>query len=135
MPDAIVTALIAGIAATVGALLTYLTASRRVRVEGISAEAAADLARAQASGEIVQLLRGEVQRLQASHEDSLIHVASLAAEVHGLRTRLAEFEIIVLTLPEEYRERFSAVLMKSKPVAPTERKRGILGAQERSPKG
>lgn len=131
MPDAIVTALIAGIAATVGAALTFLTSNRRVRVEGISAEAAADLARAQASGEIVQLLRGEVQRLQQTHEDSIRDVAHLAAEVHGLRTRLAEFEIIVLTLPEEYRERFAAVLSKSKPVAPTERKRDSLPKVER----
>lgn len=125
MPDAIITALIAAVAAGVGGVLTYtlgrrrdLTERMRVSIEHLSAEAAADLSRAQASGEVVAILRGEVERLQRSYEDSIRRMAELSAEVHGLRTRLAEFEIIVLTLPEEYRSRFTAVLSKSRPVAP-----------------
>jgi len=125
MPDAIVTALIAAVAAGAGGVLTFVLGRRRdatdrmrVSIEHLSAEAAADLSRAQASGEVVAILRGEVERLQRSYEDSIRHMAELSAEVHGLRTRLAEFEIIVLTLPEEYRSRFTAVLSKSRSVAP-----------------
>lgn len=119
MPDAIVTALIAGIAATVGAILTFTLGRRRdatdrqrVTIESLSAEAVADLNRTQASSEVIQFLREEVGRLQQSHETNLERLAELSAEVGDLRTRLAEFEAIVLTLPDEYRGRFAEVLAR-----------------------
>jgi len=106
-------ALLVGLGASIlGHILTFLNGKQKVQVESFSAEATADLARAQASGEVITFLRDEVKRLQLAHEQSLTRMAELSTEVNAYRQQLAQFESIVLTLPDEYRGRFAEVLAR-----------------------
>lgn len=124
MPDAIVTALIAASAGGLGAVLTYVASNRKVRVESISAEASADLARSQASGEVITFLREDYRRVRNLYEQTLAEMASLRSEVNAYRDQLAQFEAIVLTLPDEYRSRFAEVLAKKPRRAPSPKATG-----------
>jgi hypothetical protein len=112
MPTELIIAII-GIGGTIGAgALGFINGRSKIRIDSISAEATADLARAQASGEVITFLRDEVQRLQLAHEQSLTRMAELSTEVNAYRQQLAQFESIVLTLPDEYRGRFAEVLAR-----------------------
>ena len=112
MPNDLLIALVGAACTIIGVGLTYLTQRSKVRIESISAEATADLVRAQASGEVISFLREEVTRLQIAHEQSLTRMAELSTEVNAYRQQLAQFESIVLTLPDEYRGRFAEVLAR-----------------------
>ena len=117
MPEAVIVALIAGSAAVIGSLTGYLVARLRipverqkVQIEGVSAEAAAEFQRAQASSEVLQMLRDDYRRVRDLYEQALTDMAMLRSEVNSYRQQLAQFEAIVLTLPDEYRGRFAEVL-------------------------
>lgn len=123
MHDAIVTALIGAAAATVGAILVYASSNRRVRVESISAEAAAELSRAQASDlmweNLTAAYQAATQELKELREE-VRELPALRAEVRELRTQMVRFEAIIDGLPDEYRDLFAPVRRKARaaPKAP-----------------
>jgi hypothetical protein len=108
-------ALVGAGSAALGAFLTYSVSSRKVTVEAFSAAAAADLAKAQATDlmweNLTEAYRAAMNELQGLRAE-VRELPALRAEVAGLSAQLAQFEAIVLTLPDEYRGRFAEVLAK-----------------------
>ena len=115
MPNELLLAVIGGVGTVIGAVLTYSVSSRKVTVEAFSAAAAADLAKAQATDlmweNLTAAYKAAIEELQALRAE-VRELPALRAEVAGLSAQLAQFEAIVLTLPDEYRGRFAEVLSK-----------------------
>ena len=116
MPNELLLAVIGGVGTIIGAFLTYLVSSRKVTVESISAEASADLVRAQASSEVLTFMREDYNRMRELYDQALTEMATLRSEVGALRDTVQQFEAVVMTLPDEYRGRFADVLRKKTPI-------------------
>jgi hypothetical protein len=112
MPTELLVPVVGAISGVLGAVLTYVVSNRKIRVDSISAEAAADLARAQASGEVLAFMREDYNRMRELYDQALTEMATLRSEVGALRETVQQFEAVVMTLPDEYRGRFAEVLTR-----------------------
>lgn len=109
-PEAIAAAAIAATSAILAALLTYVTQRSKIRIESVSTEAAATLARAQATDIGFENLLSLYNELKRSNDE-------LRAEVAELRATIDHFSEVIRILPTEYQVLFRPGKGKQSPKA------------------
>lgn len=112
MPTELLIALIGGVGTLIGAGITYATQRSKVRIDSISAQAAADLARAQATDIGFENLVALYHEVKKSNDE-------LRAEVAELRATITTFEATIRQLPTEYQAMFARKGTRPKASGPT----------------
>lgn len=98
-------------------VFSFLGDRRKVQVESISFEAAAQLADAQASDILIRNLTEQYARVEQLYRETIGEVAFLRAQVENLQAVIDEVEGIVKTLPDDIRSRIEPHLRRRRRTA------------------